>query len=308
MSYRRGPPPSWGIGAVLTLLWVVPSPVSAQAPFYTDDTGVTEPGTLHLEASDEFDALQSTHYPDLRQNTANLKVNVGLPNGFELDVDAPYISIGREHGTRSSRGIGDTNLGVKWSVREASATSRVPAFAVSFYVEFPTGDARQELGSGLIDYWLNLIVQVPASESTRLNVNLGVLFAGNTSTGVVGIQTRRGRVYVGGLSVLHDFSSRFTIGTEIFGAMADTNGLNRTQLQAMLGAQYAIRDGLAVYCGLIAGAYSASPRMGGQIGITMDFPHLFDSSHRSSSLRSAAGRASGRPQTNILIAGVPDDL
>ena len=289
------------------LLWVLlPSPVSAQAPFYTDDTGVTEPGMLHVEASDEFDELQSTQYPDLRQNAANLKVNLGLPNGFELDVDAPYLTIERKYGSRSSQGIGDTNLGVKWRLPAGSATS--PTFAVSFYTEFPTGDHRQELGSGLIDYWLNLIAQVPVSERTRFNVNLGVLFAGNTSTGVVGIETRRGHVYVGGFSVLHDLSPRLTIGTEVFGARADTNGLHRTQLQAMLGAQYAIRDGMAVYCGLIAGAYSASPRMGGQIGITMDFPHLFDSSHRNSSQRSATALAGARPQNNILTAGVPNDL
>ncbi|HEY0747213.1 MAG TPA: hypothetical protein VGD63_10965 [Steroidobacteraceae bacterium] len=292
------------------MLWVLlPSPVSAQAPFYTDDTGVTEPGTLHVEASDEFDGLQATQYPDLRQNTANLKVNVGLPHGFELDVDAPYITIERPYGTRSSRGIGDTNLGVKWRLPEASTASHLPAFAVSFYTEFPTGDTRQELGSGLIDYWLNLIAQVPVSERTRFNVNLGVLFAGNTSTGVVGIETRRGRVYVGGLSVVHDFSPHLTIGTEVFGAMADTNGLNRTQLQTMLGAQYAIRDGMAVYCGLIAGAYSASPRMGGQIGITLDFPHFFDLPHHSPSNRAATDLAGGgRPQTHTLTPGVPDDL
>ncbi len=53
----------------------------------------------------------------------------------------------------------------------------------SFYVEFPTGNEKQQLGSGLIDYWLNLCVQEPLSEKTRVNVNLGYLFAGNTTGG-----------------------------------------------------------------------------------------------------------------------------
>ena len=51
----------------------------AQLPFYTDDPAVTETGKLHFEFFDEYDALQSSQFPDLRQNTANFKLNYGLP-------------------------------------------------------------------------------------------------------------------------------------------------------------------------------------------------------------------------------------
>jgi hypothetical protein len=269
--------------AVLLLLTLLASgPLAAQMPFYTDDSAVTEPGTLHVEIFDEIDALQSMQFPDLRQNTANLKVNVGLPHGFELDVDAPYLTIYRAPGSRSSRGIGDTDMGVKWNLHESGPNSHIPALAVSFYTEFPTGDARQELGSGLTDYWLNFIAQTPLSESTRFNINLGILFAGNTSTGVIGIETTRGQVFTGGISVLHDVNPKLTVGGEIYGGISDNDGLDRTQLQAMLGAQYAIRDNVSICLGLIAGTYAASPRLGGQIGISMDFPNIFGSSiHRS---------------------------
>src|SRR2546423_918042 len=104
--------------AVVFLLTMLGSgPGFAQAPFYTDDTGVAGPGTLHIEAFDEIDRLQSMHYPDLRQNTANLKMNAGFAHGLELDVDVPYIAIDRSSEARPSRGIGDTNLGVKWNLR-----------------------------------------------------------------------------------------------------------------------------------------------------------------------------------------------
>jgi hypothetical protein len=269
--------------AVLLLLMLLSSGrLAAQMPFYTDDSAVTEQGTLHVEIFNEIDALQSMQFPDLRQDTTNLKVNVGLPHGLELDVDAPYLTIARARGVRSSRGVGDTDMGVKWNLHEASADSRLPALAVSFYTEFPTGDARQELGSGLTDYWLNLIAQTPVSESTRVNVNLGILFVGNTSTGVIGIETTRGQVLTGGISVLHDFNPKLTLGAEIYGGISDNDGLDRDQLQAMLGAQYAIRDNVTICLGLIAGTYSASPRLGGQIGIAMDFPNTFGSAiHRS---------------------------
>ncbi len=259
--------------ATLSLLFIS-GPALAQMPFYTDDPAVTEPGTLHLEAFDELDALQSSQFPDLRQNTANLKVNVGLPHGLELDVDAPYLAIYRTAGVASSRGVGDTDFGIKWSLRETAPQTRLPAVAVSFYVEVPTGDTRQELGSGLTDYWLNFAVQQPLSERTRFNVNLGVLFAGNTSTGVVGIETTRGHVFTGGISLLHDLNSRLTVGGEVYGGIADSDGLDRTQLQGLLGLQYVIRSNMTICLALVGGMYAASPKIGGQLGIALDFPVL----------------------------------
>jgi Putative MetA-pathway of phenol degradation len=265
-------PPCRRTSALLPLILLTSRPLQAQMPFYTDDTDVTAPGILHIEAFDEVDALQSTQFPDLRQNTANIKINFGLPHGLELDLDAPYLSIYRAAGSRMSRGVGDTDMGVKWETHQASPATRVPAFAVSFYVEFPTGNTRQELGSGLTDYWLNFIVQQPISGTTRINLNLGILFAGNTSTGVVGIETTRGQVFTGGISLLHDVSPKLTVGGELYGGISDNSGLDRTQLQAMLGAQFTIRDGMTLCAGLIGGEYAASPRIGGQIGIAIDFP------------------------------------
>jgi hypothetical protein len=189
-------------------------------PFSTDDTAVTAPGALHIEAFDELDALQSSQYSARRQNTDNLKLNAGLPYPLEIDLDAPYLNIDRAGGSASSQGIGNTDCGLKWQARSAIAPLHAPALAASFYVEVSTGNVRQELGSGLSDYWLNLIAQEPPEEHTRLNLNLGILFAGNTSTGAVGIETTRGQVYTGGLSVLHEMSDQFSLGAEIYGGIS----------------------------------------------------------------------------------------
>ena len=255
-------------------------PLYAQMPFYTDDPALTDPNTLHVEIFDEFDGLQSSQYPDLSQNTANIKINYSPLRKLELDLDAPYLTIYRTAGAETSRGIGDTNLGAKWNLRETPPDTKLAALAVSFYVEFPTGDARQELGSGLTDYWLNFILQKPLSEASRINVNLGLLFAGNTSTGAVGIQTRRGQVYTGGISLLHDATSRLTWGGEIYGGISDGAGSDKTQLQAMLGAQYEIRHGLSLCVGVLGGKYGATPQIGGQIGVAIDFPDALASSAR----------------------------
>jgi hypothetical protein len=231
---------------VRALLWLACllctcDPLYAQLPFYTDDTGVTEPRKWHFEFFNEYDALQ-LQYPNLNQNTANFKLNYGLPHDLEVDVDVPYLAIYRAPGSPPSTGFGDTNLGLKWRFHQESKGSRAPSLATSLYIEFPTGDSSQQLGSGLEDYWLNVIAQKSFSEKTRLTANIGYLFAGNTSTGVLG----------------------------------------RTQFQAMGGGQYALHNGMSFCFGLLGGKYVASPRIGGQIGFSMDFPDFFlPSSHHA---------------------------
>ena len=252
-------------------LWQV-MPLVAQLPFYTDDSEVADQGTLHFEFFNEYDGLQSSQYPNLRQNTVNGKVNYGLPHGLEIDLDAPYLSIYRAAGTPSSTGAGDTDMGLKWRFRKAAPGARLPALAASLYVEFPTGNVREELGSGLRDYWLNSIAQEYLTDKTRLTANLGFLFAGNTSTGVVGIQTTRGHVWTGGLSLLHDLNPKLTLGGEVYGGIADTSGLGHDQLQFLAGGQYALTSRLSLAFGLLGGRYEASPHVGGQFGLAIDFP------------------------------------
>ncbi len=257
---------------LLVLLAFATGPLDAQMPFYTDNADVTDEGTLHFEFFNEYDGLQSAQYPDLRQNTFNYKANYGLPHGLELDVDAPFLSIYRAPGTQTSDGPGDTDMGIKWNFHKAPHPLGSPALSASLYIEFPTGDTRQELGSGLTDYWLNSIAQEAFSDKTRLNANFGFLFAGNTSTGVIGIQTTRGHVYTGGLSVLHDFNPRVTLGIEAYGAIADNKGLGKDQLQGLAGGQYQINKRIAVTFALLGGSHVASPRIGGQAGFEIDFP------------------------------------
>jgi hypothetical protein len=262
---------------VLCGIWNAGS-LLAQMPFYTDDPDVTERGTWHFEFFNEFDGLQSSQYPNLNQNTANFKLNYGLPHNLELDVDAPYLSIYRTAGTQTSTGAGDTDLGVKWNFRKASRALSFPALAASLYIEFPTGNTHQQLGSGLTDYWLNSIVQEPLTNKTRLTANFGFLFAGNTSTGVLGIQTTRGHVYTGGLSLLHDFNPRLTLGGEVYGGVADKSGLGKDQLQGLAGGAYALRNGLGLTFALLGGSHVASPKIGGQLGFEVDFPAVLHSS------------------------------
>jgi len=244
----------------------------AQMPFYTDNADVTDDGTLHFEFFNEFDGLQSAQYPDLRQNTANFKLNYGLSHGLELDIDAPYLSIYRAAQSPTSNGGGDTDLGIKWNFHKQARPMSLPAFSASLYTEFPTGDERQELGSGLTDYALNSIAQESLTEKTRMTANFGYLFAGNTSTGVLGVQVRRGHVYTGGLSLIHDLNPRISLGVEAYGAIANDPGLGKDQLQFLGGGWYQASSHVAFTFALLGGSHIASPRVGGQVGFEIDFP------------------------------------
>ena len=244
----------------------------AQMPFYTDNADVTDEGTLHFEIFNEFDGLQSAQYPDLRQNTANFKVNYGLPHRLELDFDIPWLDIYRTAGTLSSNGNGDADMGIKWNFHKSTKPLSVPDLSASLYIEFPTGDEKQELGSGLIDYWLNSIAQEPFSDKTRANANFGFLFAGNTSTGVIGTENTRGHVYTGGLSLTHDFNPKLSLGAEAYGAIADNHSLGKDQLQGLAGGWYQLTKTTAFTFALLGGSHVAAPRVGGQIGFEVDFP------------------------------------
>jgi hypothetical protein len=64
-----------------------------QQPFMTDDADVTQGVTFHFEFINEFDVLQRSLFPNLKQNTADFELNYGLfegvgPEGRQADYDA----------------------------------------------------------------------------------------------------------------------------------------------------------------------------------------------------------------------------
>ena len=254
------------------MLLIIPIMGYGQQPFATDDADVTARRKLHFEFSNQFDILQRSLFPNLRQNTADFELDYGLFEGLEVGVESPLIGIFNA-GTASPRnaaGIGDTNLAVKYNFRKERLGSGWPAMAFSLNVEVPTGDTKRQLGSGLTDFWLNGIVQKSITTKTKTRLNAGLLFAGNTTTGVIGIKTR-GTVFTGAGSVVRNFTDRLDLGAEVTGAVTSNLKLSAGQLQVQFGGNYAIRKNCTLDFVLVAGRYSASPRVGAQLGVSIDF-------------------------------------
>ena len=229
---------------VLVLCLACPSQLAGQAPFYTDDVGVAEKGHLHLEVNNEYDRLQSSAAPNLRQNTANLKVSYGLISNLEVGFDNQLITIfngATPFLPEIAFGYGDLDLSVKWNFRNQHEIDGWPALAASLNIELPNWELTEAtwLGYyGLLPEWNR--AKIPHGESQGANHG-GVYFAGNTLTGAVGIRNTRGVVFTGGTSLVRDFTPRLDLGLEVYGAVSHNFDLGRGQLQTQLGRNYKLR-------------------------------------------------------------------
>jgi len=244
----------------------------AQQPFFTDDTDTTDRRKFHFEFTNEFDILQRSAFPNLRQNTSSFTLNYGLTDRVELGLNIPVIAIFNDPSNRprSAFGFGDTDLAVKYNFRKERPDSSAPALAVTFNLKVPTGDKDRQLGSALLDYSFNGIAQKALTDRVTLRLNTGVLFSGDTLTGAVGIKTR-GTVFTGGASLVKQFRPKLDLGVEVTGALSSNTDLNAGLLQFQIGGNYALKEGMTLDFGLLGGHYPGSPRAGAQLGISVDF-------------------------------------
>ncbi len=247
--------------------------ISAQTPFTTDDAEVTDKGKLHFELLNEHDLLQTSLYPNLRQNVTTSRFAYGLVKNVEIGVDVPLVTIFNAHGTVPLRpfGISDTSLHVKAKLHEEKKNSRLPAFAAAFYVRLPTGNDAKSLGSGVTNYQLYGIAQKSVTQKTKIRVNLGMVFAGNTVIGVLGLRNVKGKLFSGGISVVKQYTEKLRLGAELTTVVSSSFQLSKGQLQTTFGGNYNLKKNFALDFGLIAGRFPASPRVGGLIGFSFDF-------------------------------------
>lgn len=255
----------------LPIIFLFSATVPAQQPFATDDADVTDKKKFHLQISNEFDILQRSAYPTLRQNTVVFELDYGLIDGVEIGVDYPLIAISNSRiaTPRTIHGFGDLDFHVKYNFLKEREGSRRPALTATLNVEIPTGDAARGLGSGFKDFFLNGVLQKSITDKTKFRFNSGVLFAGSTATGDIGIKTR-GRVVVLGASLVKQFTEKLDLGAELTGAISNSIQSSHGQLQTMVGGNYQLTPRMTFDFGIVAGRYN-SPRAGVLMGISVDF-------------------------------------
>ena len=258
--------------AMVVLAFAGGSYVLAQQPFYTDDAHVAELHHWHIESNNEYDFLPDSSFPNLRQDTQTVKFSFGAFKNCEVGMDFPLIVIYHHPtaGVGNPIGLGDMDFSIKYRLREEKEGSSAPAFTVSLNLEPPTGNAKKLLGSGLMDYYLNSIMEKTLTKKTTLRLNAGATFAGNTLTGAVGIKTR-GTIFTGGASLVRQFTPKLDLGIEVTGGFTTNFQLGRGQLSEQIGGNYEVKKNLTIDFGAIAGQAVGSPKWGYQLGFSKDF-------------------------------------
>src|SRR4030081_3725427 len=112
----------------------MPPPLApAREPFNTDDADVTEYHKIHMELANEYDVLQKSSFPNLRQNTANLKFAYGIFKGMEIGFGEQAISISNAPDPilpRKVFGYGDVDFSVKYNFLIEREHSFRPAMTI----------------------------------------------------------------------------------------------------------------------------------------------------------------------------------
>ena len=88
------------------------------------------------------------------------------------------------------------------------------------------GKHQKATWTGLTDYWLYGVLQKSLTKPALGGLNGGILFAGNSSSGLIGIEAVRGQVFTGNGSLMRDFSDKLKLGIEVFGGVTDDFNLS----------------------------------------------------------------------------------
>jgi hypothetical protein len=245
-----------------------PLAAGAQQPFVVDDVEVTAPGIWHVELSNQLDLLRPAARPVRWQTAFDAELNVGVAPRIELAVLVPVIGLVSDAASQPlTAGVGDASLGAKMRFT-ASADAR-HAFAGSLTLELPTGDRDRELGSGLVDYGLNVMSQHRIDARWTARFNGGVVLAGNTLTGAVGIK-ERGTIITGGGSLVAQAAPRVQLGAEVTMAWSQKATLSGSSVGVQFGGNIAVGQRATLDVGVGTGWTDASPNVGFQAGLSFD--------------------------------------
>jgi PPE-repeat protein len=199
--------------------------VWAGPPFVTDD-----PEPVELHHWEVYVSSVTTRTPFQSNGTLpHVEVNNGAAPNLQLHMILPCSSSHLD-GESTSRGLGDTELGVKYRfVQETKSTPMVGVFPL---LEVPTGDPGRGLGTGHLQVFLPIWVQKSWGPWTSYGgggyfVNPG---AGNQSFWLFGWEVQK------------DLSEHWTLGGELFNTTPNSpDAPNRFNFN--LGGFYNIDDG-----------------------------------------------------------------
>jgi hypothetical protein len=119
-----------------------------------------------------------------------------------------------------------------------------------------------------VDAGVTLGSQHRLTQALTLRVNGGIVAAGNTQVGALGIR-RRGTILTAGTSLVAAVSRRVALGVEAVGAWSQHDTLGGSFIGWQLGGNVLLRPGVTIDWGAIGGRSDASPALAVQVGCSI---------------------------------------
>jgi hypothetical protein len=211
--------------AILILLFLSIANAWAGPPFITDDPEPVEP--QHWEVYLASESVRNA--AGVSGTLPHVEINYGAAKDLQLHLILPY-AWNEPSGGHTTRGYGDTELGVKYRfVQENAITPMVGVFPL---IEIPTGDASAGLGSGRLSAFLPVWIQKSWGDWTSYGgggyfINPGI---GNRDYWLVGWEVQK------------DLNSKLTLGGELLGNTQSAIS-ERGEIGINLGGQYNFDSG-----------------------------------------------------------------
>ena len=229
--------------------------VFAARPLTTDDAYTVEKGKFQLETGFDF-ARQDNHD---REFSPSMTLTYGLFERMDMGLGGGYLFIHPAEGQKEN-GLADTELKIKY--RLIDEKDLMPSFAIAGKLKIPTASESKGLGSGKMDFGINLIFTKNLSKRLVLHLNLGYTFIGEDRV------NNEFNYSVAGQFIISD---KWALVGEIVGV----NNLNGRKgddpFSGLLGTYYLITDNIVWDAGVEIGMSKAAPDFRFTTGLTLLF-------------------------------------
>ena len=232
-------------------------PVSAFAarPLTTDDTCTVAKGKVQVETGFDLvrrDNLDSTFSP-------SVVLTYGVLESMDLGIGGRYLFRYSEE-DKDVNGLGDLDLKLKYRV--LNEKEWLPSLAIAGRLVIPTASESKGLGSGKVDFNVNLILTRTLSKTMAIDFNVGY-----TVIGEGGVDN----AFNGSVAARVTISDQWTVVGEV-ATVNNANGRRSDDLRsALLGTQYQITPNTICDAGMEVGRTQGAQYFRLTTGLTLLF-------------------------------------
>ena len=242
------------IGLVLFLVIFASNAVAAR-PLSTDDAGTVEKGDLEAELGFEYADDTDDEY------NFSATVKYGLGERWDIGVEITYLYIDKES-EDDDNGMGDYVFCSKY--RFVDESEDFPALALGFSLKTNTGDEDEGLGSGELDYALNIIL-TKALDKIIGHVNLGYTYVGAPE------EENHDDVFSYAIALEYPVNDSLNFVGELTGETNFEGDFDNHPFAGLIGFNYTFLENITFDLGVGWGISEASPDYLITTGLTLAF-------------------------------------